>query len=321
MIKALQQAGFVERKCEAGEVNLNYVEGPPRGEPLLLLPGQTMPWESYQRVLPALSRTFHVYAVDIHGHGKSDWAPNRYNFKSIGQDLTDFIENLIKQPVIVSGNSSGGLIAVWLAAFSPNWVRAIVPEDPPLFSAEWPRLRDDTFAYRVFQHCIDTLDRPSGRDLSAFFTRFEIPVQDRLRPMKMPRPLSLLLSAYIKLHLVVRKGRPVSAPFLPIGLRVFLKGLSEYDPAFTRAFLDGSACDFDHADALSKVPCPMLLLHANWFRDEDYGLVGAMDDDDVAKVRSLVRDFRYLRVNCGHIIHMEKPEMFVHELIDFAADL
>jgi pimeloyl-ACP methyl ester carboxylesterase len=54
----------------------------------------------------------------------------------IGNDLVNFIETVIGEPVYVTGNSSGGLLTVWLAANRPDLVKAVVLEDPPLFSSE-----------------------------------------------------------------------------------------------------------------------------------------------------------------------------------------
>ncbi len=93
---------------EIGPVTLNYAEGPDNGPPLLLLHAQHMDWYSYSRVLPDLSKSFHVFAVSYHGHGKTR-APVEYmNAAHIGADLAAFIRSVIKEPAYVSGNSSGG---------------------------------------------------------------------------------------------------------------------------------------------------------------------------------------------------------------------
>lgn len=53
--------------------------------------------------------------------------------KIIGEDIKLFIENVIKQKVIISGNSSGGIIALWCAANIPEYVSGIILEDAPIF--------------------------------------------------------------------------------------------------------------------------------------------------------------------------------------------
>jgi pimeloyl-ACP methyl ester carboxylesterase len=322
MIESLRRIGFSEFQFDTGEVILNYVVGPPNGPPLVLIPGQTLPWDSYQRVLPELSRHFRTYAVDIRGHGKSGWTPGRYTITNIGKDLAALIKDIVSEPAFVSGNSSGGLLSVWLAAYTPTWVRAIIPEDPPLFSSEMPRFRDDLYVYKIFELCSDTIDTSKKLDLSSFFARFEVPVQGKKHVMKIPRFLSVFISSYVRLYQFLRPGQPIDIPFLPLGIRIFVKGLSMYDPNFTRAFLDGTAmADFDHASALSKVKCPMLLIHAHWFRHEKYGLVGAMDDNDVEKIRSIVPELYYVKINTGHTTHIEKPRIFIKELLRFTSSL
>jgi pimeloyl-ACP methyl ester carboxylesterase len=47
---------------------------------------------------------------------------------------------VIGEPVYVTGNSSGKLLAVWLAANRPDLVKAVVLEDPPLFSSDYPEI-------------------------------------------------------------------------------------------------------------------------------------------------------------------------------------
>jgi len=77
--------GFTEKqiKLKDGTV-LNYGEGPSNGKtPLLLIHGQAMTWEDYAKVLPEISEYYHVYAVDCHGHGESDWNPEKYSAKAM----------------------------------------------------------------------------------------------------------------------------------------------------------------------------------------------------------------------------------------------
>ena len=55
----------------------------------------------------------------------------------MGNDLVRFVDLVIGRETIVSGNSSGGVLAAWLAAYAkPGQVRGSVCEDPPLFASE-----------------------------------------------------------------------------------------------------------------------------------------------------------------------------------------
>ncbi|MFW9814233.1 MAG: alpha/beta fold hydrolase, partial [Candidatus Thorarchaeota archaeon] len=115
-----------EKRFNTGEIEINYAVAPDNGPSLVLIPGQGADWKNYQKVLSLLSSDYHVYAVDVRGHGKSDWATGDYSFTSIGRDMTAFLESVVQEPAIISGNSSGGLIALWLAANRPDLIKAIV---------------------------------------------------------------------------------------------------------------------------------------------------------------------------------------------------
>lgn len=55
---------------------------------------------------------------------------------------------------------------------------------------------------------------------------------------------------------------------MPLAARVMFLSLSMFDPDFARAFVDGRMyTGLDHAEAFSRVRCPLLVLHADWFRD------------------------------------------------------
>ena len=135
-------AGCTAKTARIGDVDLAYAEGPDNGPPLLLLHAQHMDRHSYSRVLPALVKRFHVFAVDCPAHGTTV-VPEGYPMTAdrIGADLASFIETTIGAPAYVTGNSSGGLLTAWVAANRPDLVRAIVLEDPPLFAAEYPRIK------------------------------------------------------------------------------------------------------------------------------------------------------------------------------------
>jgi len=100
---------------------------------------------------------------------------------------------------------------------------------------------------------------------------------------------------------------------------MMIKSFSEYDPDFTRAFVNGRACkEFSHAEALVKVKCPLLVLQANWFRHPKFGLVGAMDDKDLEQLHLLAPHAQYKRITSGHMIHFENPKQYIKEVKEFA---
>lgn len=45
--------------------------------------------------------------------------------------------------------------------------------------------------------------------------------------------------------------------------------------------------------------------------------VGAMDDDDAARVKALVPHSEYRKIPANHVIHMFKPKQFVEAVTTF----
>lgn len=321
MTGAVRRAGFVEKQVEAGDVRINYAEGPKNGPPLLLLPGQTMPWETYQRVLPELSKRFHVLAMDVRGHGKSGWNKGHYDFPAMARDAAAVLRASTSERAIVSGNSSGGVAAVALAAQFPELVRGVFPEDPPLFSCEHPRILQ-CYVASVLRRAVDACGDGSKRDLARFFHGFEVPVEGSKRIMKFPTPLVWFVAAVLRVHRFFKPTGPIDLPFLPLAVRLFVRGLSEYDPDFSAACLDGRInAGFVHAEALAKVSCPVHLVRAHAFTHPVHGLVGAMDDAELARFRSILPNATVEQVDAAHVVHVDKPALFISIVDAFAARL
>ena len=315
--RKLITAGFSEKTYDTGTVKLNFVVGPDNGPSLLLIPAQIGIWESYKKVLLPLSKFFQVYAIDVRGHGKSSWTPGYYSWKIIGEDIKLFIENVIKQKVIISGNSSGGIIALWCAANIPEYVSGIILEDAPIFSAEMPRFKEqDKFVYNGLKHLVDQIGNIPDRDLANYFKDMEVPASDK-RIKKIPNWFVSWLSRKIKKFQNKYPDSPVEIGF-PDSLRLLIKSLSMFDPDFARAFVDGRFYDgIDHAEAFEKTECPILLIQADWKRYENYGLVGAFDDDDAQHAISLAPQIIYKKVSANHVIHAFKPKEYIKLLSEF----
>jgi pimeloyl-ACP methyl ester carboxylesterase len=124
---------LLEKSFHTGELTLNYAEGPASGPPLLLLHGLTGWWPSFQPLIPHLMPTWHIYACDLRGHGKSGRVADRYRVADYVQDIVTFLRQQISTPTVLLGHSLGALTALGAAADLPEHVRALVLLDPPLF--------------------------------------------------------------------------------------------------------------------------------------------------------------------------------------------
>lgn len=317
---------------------IRFAEGPDSGPALMLLPGQVSDLWNYARVMRDLSRDFHVYAVDIPGHGGSEHDPELYSGAVLGELFADFIAGVVGEQAIVSGHSSGGLIAAWLAASRPEVVAALVLEDPPFFSSALPESEKTanhvdlaTTAHAFLTEHDSALDAadPSAADPSAAqadpthppaadFVSFYV---EHTPMLDMFGELGPRMRAQALTQRTADPQRPVRWALMPPVLNEYFRGMGDYDPRFGQAFFDGSFHDhFDHALTLAAISAPTLLIHCNWFRDEDGVLMAAMSGEDAEQARELIPDVRFERVDSGHNFHFEHPRRYARLIREFAAD-
>jgi pimeloyl-ACP methyl ester carboxylesterase len=315
-------AGFQELSFAMNGVTINYVVGPPNELPLLLIPGQMEAWQGYKCVLPELSKRFQVFVPDLRGHGKSTWTPGQYSYNICGNDLKRFIQEVIQRPTLVAGLSSGGVLAIWLAAYASKDVIAIISEDPPIFSSVWPRIQNEKFMTRNFKVAVDVLGKPGKRDVEGYLSEVGIPAEGKAELLKIPAFIVKSLFFMARINQAVRPNSPYDIPFLPYNMRAGYKFLSEYDTDFSRATIDGDLSkDFSPEDAFKRVKCPMLLLRADAYRHETWGLVGAIDDNDLDCIVSLVDDLQVVQIPGAHEIHMLQPQRYIDEMLKFVDHL
>lgn len=325
MHKRLRRAGFEEKDFHTGEVILNYVVGPPsNNQPLVFIHGQSATWEEYTFIMPILSKSFRIYAISLRGHGRSSWTPGQYTFNQLGKDLSTFLREVVVQPAIVSGNSSGGVLAAWLAANAKTHVKAIVLEDPPLFRCDYPNIKT-TWVYDIWLAFTRTTVA-NGGGFAALYRDHIVPALRDANGVigsgrKPPIILMNIIGHLITLQQVFRPGKPVDFPFLPDQQRIMIRGTSQFDGNFARAFVDGTAgIGFDHAETLERIQVPVLFLHAQYFMREGR-LLGALTEDDVKRVQELIKGpWKYIKMNCGHIIPLEAPEQEAREIITWVAE-
>ncbi len=106
--------------------------GPEDGVPVLAMHGVTSHGRRFVHLAPEALPDRRVLAVDLRGHGHSDWEPPW----DVATHLDDLRETLdaegVTQPVDVIGHSFGGLLALGLLAQSPERVRRAVLLDPAI---------------------------------------------------------------------------------------------------------------------------------------------------------------------------------------------
>lgn len=318
-LKAMRDAGFTEKQVtlKDGTV-LNYGEGPDNGKPpLLLIHGQGMTWEDYAKSLPALSERYHVFAVDCHGHGESDWNPKKYSAKAMAADFAEFIETVIDDKVVLSGHSSGGMVAAWMAAHYPELVTGLVIEDSPFFATE-PGRRETTYAwvygfqqYEDFKHQ-DEIDNYFEYSLKNSYWK-------KVFGDFLWNRFSRDAVAYHKKH----PNEPVHLFYLPPPInRIFESETYPHDRRFGEAFFDNSWFeDYEQSEVLEKVECPTVFVKAQTHYDGDL-LLAALTDEDADRVVRLLQNGKLVKVDTpGHDIHYDKPDEFTNIMINFLEEV
>jgi pimeloyl-ACP methyl ester carboxylesterase len=121
----------VRGPVDVGGVLLSVLEWhrpSPLAPSVVLLPGTGLTARSWDAVAASVSASRTVRAVDLRGHGASDW-PGTYSIALMAQDVGALLERLDGGPIDLVGHSLGGLVALRVAAAQPELVRRLVLED------------------------------------------------------------------------------------------------------------------------------------------------------------------------------------------------
>lgn len=123
-----------ERIVDNGRVPIAVTEygAESGGPPVVLLHGIGSRGQSWWPVIDPLAKRFHLFTLDLRGHGASGKPASGYLLEDYAADLDATIDRLaLGQPRIV-GASLGALITLVWASERPERAAALVLEDPSL---------------------------------------------------------------------------------------------------------------------------------------------------------------------------------------------
>jgi N-formylmaleamate deformylase len=122
-----------ERSIDSAGVPITVTEFPNPGRPpVLLLHGIGSRGSSWWPVIDPLAERFHLYQLDLRGHGASGKPERGYVIEDYVADVDAIIDALALAEPRILGHSLGGLITLFWASENPARAAAIVLEDPPL---------------------------------------------------------------------------------------------------------------------------------------------------------------------------------------------
>lgn len=122
----------VVRELRRDDVALSYVERGAGEPPALLIHAWGADNTFMEPLMEHLSIGRRTVAVDLRGHGQSGKPDADYTMEVFVADLVWLSERLgLRRPVVI-GHSLGGMIALALAASSPDFASAVVLLDSPV---------------------------------------------------------------------------------------------------------------------------------------------------------------------------------------------
>ena len=135
------------------------------GKPVMLIPGFTVPGESWDTVVNQLMKDYECHIVTLAGFGGKEaiefpWLPK------VNEALKNYIQQNQLTDLTVIGHSLGGTIATWLASRENNIIKEIILVDalPAAGALMMPNFNPDNLVY----------DNPySKQQLSMNETEFE----------------------------------------------------------------------------------------------------------------------------------------------------
>ncbi|MBI2867792.1 MAG: alpha/beta hydrolase [Chloroflexi bacterium] len=272
------------------EGRLHYLEWKNPSAPyLVLLHGFTSHAHCWDFLADALAEEFHIFAMDLRGHGDSDWSPNGYSNEAMMEDLSAFLRTLGLQRFSLLGMSLGGLNAMGYTAANPDQVERLVLVDigPQLPVKGKPReifslftgqasftSPSDAFQFRRKQ------DSRPVPDMERHLTYHALKQRDDGRWVW---KFDSALRSPLRLFLVRTPLRRLTGVRLP-----------------------------DLWPVVDKIACPTLVLHG-----EDSPVLSR----DVAEqmLRLLPNGKLVTFPRCGHRIHIERPQEFEAAIRDFLA--
>lgn len=124
---ATYREGFVTSEGR----RIHYLDWGATDKPaFVMLHGISRSGHSYDHIAPHFLDEYRVIAMDLRGHGESDWSPNgAYLVEDFVKDLHALVEQLGLRDVVLTGCSMGGRVVQVYAGMYPDRVRKVIVAD------------------------------------------------------------------------------------------------------------------------------------------------------------------------------------------------
>ena len=114
-------------KTTVNGIQLHYVIGGEKGDPIVLLHGWPQTWYEWRHIIPQLiANNYTVIAPDMRGLGDSERPQTGYDKKTIAEDIYQLVKKLGYSKIYLVAHDWGGPVAYSYAAAHPQDVNKMV---------------------------------------------------------------------------------------------------------------------------------------------------------------------------------------------------
>lgn len=126
-----QPAPYTDRFVTVNGLKIHYLDwGNETKQPFLMLHGIGRVAHSFDHIAPSFKDNYHVIAIDMRGHGDSDWSPEgAYLVEDYVKDIEGLADQLKLRNMVLWGNSTGGRVVQVYAGLHPDRVARLISED------------------------------------------------------------------------------------------------------------------------------------------------------------------------------------------------
>ncbi|HKG07346.1 MAG TPA: alpha/beta hydrolase, partial [Pedobacter sp.] len=138
----ISQSNGQIKPAETGYAPVNgikvYYEVYGEGRPIVLLHGAFMTIDlNWGQLIPELSKTRKVIAIELQGHGRTQFSDRKLAHATLASDVEGVMDHLKIDSADVAGYSFGGAVAYQFAIQSPKRLRNLVIISAIYKSAGW----------------------------------------------------------------------------------------------------------------------------------------------------------------------------------------
>jgi pimeloyl-ACP methyl ester carboxylesterase len=174
----LAAAPYTDGYVETDGLQLHFQDYGTSGlPPMLCIHGGAANGHWFDFVAPGLRADYHVRALDLRGHGDSEWIdPPAYSYERYAADIAEAVEKLDLRDFVLIGHSMGGMVSLVHAATYPGRVKRLVIVDTTM---------------HLSPERIAAMRDAGNREGSSFATQEQLVARYRLRPGNSMAPLAV----------------------------------------------------------------------------------------------------------------------------------